>query len=456
MQGLGWVLWLCGLFLLYRISFSLAPERAGSCKCFGVGSFLGRLEPRADQWSLGILVGMMVTAGFLGLMRRRGGGGCGMVTVALMAWHGSGRLDAQEFRPLFTAEGEVREVVYKAPNEAVATNVFPFVISVDAKGLWQLSWVTRFPQWDAHSTEHLAYDGTDIYSVIYSDKRLDGQMRPVSNLPFESNQHPGRVGAGPFPVDHSSCVGLIWLAFVGGHWSNVPNRVPDLLVMMARTDPGAWLTRANLETEGGGIPPLLKSATFELRDPVPSAELLDLPEVDEPADGEGVEAFRQIMKRYRGARDEERVRSRFRLDAISEVDGFQVPKAFSGSRTAPVGAEPPGFVHVAWSGVVNKVVATPQARPLLPPLHGKVTVQDRRFRRRDKGTYINYWFYPLGSDGWVVDVKDPRFQGENAPRPIPRETPRLRRTLYYGAIVLLCVMLVFPVRGFIRRMTRRV
>ncbi len=64
MKGVKFVLWLCMLFVLYRIAFLFSPARVGTCKCFGVGSFFGFMEEKSDFCSL-ILLGIMLLGGVI-------------------------------------------------------------------------------------------------------------------------------------------------------------------------------------------------------------------------------------------------------------------------------------------------------------------------------------------------------------------------------------------------------
>ena len=64
MMGVKFVLWLCMLFVLYRIAFLFSPARVETCKCFGVGSFFGFMEEKSDFYSL-ILLGIMLLGGVI-------------------------------------------------------------------------------------------------------------------------------------------------------------------------------------------------------------------------------------------------------------------------------------------------------------------------------------------------------------------------------------------------------
>ena len=64
MDGVKFILWICMLFVLYRIAFLFSPSRLGTCKCFGVGSFFGFMEEKSDLYSL-ILLGVMLLGGII-------------------------------------------------------------------------------------------------------------------------------------------------------------------------------------------------------------------------------------------------------------------------------------------------------------------------------------------------------------------------------------------------------
>lgn len=189
------------------------------------------------------------------------------------------------FSPLFTAEGVVEEHLLNESGKILTTNEFPFTVSLDASGRWKMVLQTHFPQWALTTTEHISYNGTDVFSVLYSDKRLDENYKPVNNLPLEDHEHPAQICHGPFPVDSSSCVGLLWIAFVGGEFvGQNTTQPPDLLASNARTDPEAWSTDFQYKQLAESPNPMIASDTFLLDKVKIASDLMGYPEIDEPDD----------------------------------------------------------------------------------------------------------------------------------------------------------------------------
>jgi len=89
-------------------------------------------------------------------------------------------------------------------------------------------------------------------------------MKPVNNLPLNDYEHPGRVCRGPFPVDQGSCIGLLWVAFIGGDYLVEHSKVslPNFFVDSARVDPEAWAADFQYKLVQGSKNPLIASGMF--------------------------------------------------------------------------------------------------------------------------------------------------------------------------------------------------
>ena len=170
------------------------------------------------------------------------------------------------YRPIYVAEGVISQQLFDKDGKAIRTNESPFTVSFDKDGRWQITQQSYSTKWAITSTEHICYNGTDVFSVVYSDKRIDRQKRPVSNLPLEANRHPARICRGPFPIDNGQRVGLVWLAFLGGGYV-APHRFgmpPNLLAPLPRRDPGAWATDFKYKLLNDSLSPLIASGSFVL------------------------------------------------------------------------------------------------------------------------------------------------------------------------------------------------
>ncbi len=221
----------------------------------------------------------------------------------------------------YTAGGTVEQRVLMQGGRVHSTNTFAFRFSEGDAGTWQLVWTAFLAQWKCASTERIAYNGTDIFSAVYSDERFDRNMRLVPNRPY---QMPARVCRGPYPVDHSSTVGLVWLAFVAGPLlARSPSlQIPDLLASSARDEPLAWACRLDYRLQPGTGPPAeLASGRFVIVKARLSEDLLAYPQVDEPPDAESLLALRNQIRLARAASGKSLVRSIYHLDETMRFPG---------------------------------------------------------------------------------------------------------------------------------------
>ncbi len=460
--GLKGVAWLCGVFALYRAGFSLAPDHAHLCKCFGVGSFLGIMEGRADLWSVVLLSFLSLGSGILlGLPRwiaKKSVHSMALLGGMLGFFLGAPqRAQAEAFQPLYEATGEIAEMVYRGPGNAEATNRYPFSIAVDAGGRWSMSIVSEVAKWDAHMREEIAYDGTNLFSVLYGDKRLNRTLQPEPNLPLEKNEHPGRTFHGPYPIENGTPACLVWLAFLGGtlNINSKAGVVPDLIAGDPRRDPAAWVVHPSLSFQTNGDSTLLRTASFELNAPehIP-ANLDSFPEFNEPSEAEEVAAALKSLNQFRNTPSNERLRSEFSLTELQAQARFSLPREFTARRLGPLGT---GFGDVAvvrWVGKVHQVNASPAARELLPQILGKIHVEDSRLRHRTQTTYLNSTFYTLGPDGWIRSEHDARFRGPLRAAELQRASSRSREIMFIVVSLGLASLVSIPGLSFVRRAMR--
>lgn len=455
--GLKAVAWLCGVFILYRAGFSLAPDHAQICKCFGVGSFLGIMEGRADLWSVLLLSFLSLGSGILlGLPRWIGNRGLhsmallgGMLGFFLGAPQ---RAHAEAFHPLYEATGEIAEMVYQGPGNAEATNRYPFSIAVDAGGRWSMSIASEIPKWDAHMREEIACDGTNIFSVLYGDKKLNRKLEPEPNIPLEKNEHPGRTFHGPYPIENGTPACLVWLAFLGGTLNAKTGVIPDLLAGDPRRDPSAWVIHPGLSFQPQGNSTFLRSAKFELIPPESIPSNLDsFSEFNEPTDAEELAAALKSLNQFRTAHSKERLRSEFSLVEFETHGGFSLPREFTARRHGPLGTGFGDVVVVRWVGKIAQVNISPTSRELLPRILGKIHVEDSRLRHRTQTTYLNSTFYTLGTDGWVRSEHDARFQGQHRPPELPRASSRSREIMFLVVSIGLAVLVGIPGVSMLKR-----
>jgi hypothetical protein len=331
------------------------------------------------------------------------------------------RAAAPEEHP-FCAQGFVRQDALKPNGDVVSTDTFTFEFCrIDAQS-WQLTWRAYLTNWQMSTTEHISFDGTNIFSVVYADKRFDQYMHAVPNTPFESNSHPARICRGPFPTDHSSTVGLIWLAFIGKDYlvDGINTNVPNLLVSSAREEVIGWACDCVAELDSNVISSsrLLRSAVFALSKRKLSSDFSSaFPELKEPdSDEERLRMDGQIdslLKAEGGAAKS----ASFSLTDALVYKGRAVPTKFSGIlHSSPW--DPRGFYErIHWRAEVTNVFDGPK-ESRLPVLLGGIYVQDWRFKFRNNGAYLNYRSYSITDQNWTVSMNDNRLAtwGKSEPR----------------------------------------
>jgi hypothetical protein len=344
------------------------------------------------------------------------------------------------FAPLFTAEGIVEEHLLDASGKILTTNQFPFKVSVDSNGWWQIAFQTYFPQWSLTSTEHISCNGTDIFSALYSDKRLDENYKPVNNLPLENHEHPAQVYHGPFPVDYSSRVGLLWIAFVGGEFVNQNTiQPPDLLAANARTDPEAWSTDFQYKLLVESPNPLIASGTFFLDKAKLASDVTGYPEIDEPADSK---TMLQRIERLKAAKNDELLRSTYSLQQSELIEGIRTPKQFSATHCYDPGSVQGSSARIEWYGEVTNIIAHPAPTQLLPPIIGRINVEDCRFRSRPRARFQNDIWYKLDQTGWVLSTNDSRLQKASSPHLLQRKFVGSRKSRHLFGLAIFGLLIV--------------
>lgn len=467
-KGIPIVLWLCGLFALYRIAFQLVPERAGTCKCIGAGSFFGKLESKSDAISM-TLLGIMLLGG-VGLMlvqvleRRKHvkheGGTLIAKTTGVLAvfllFHAANSNAQDSFSPVYVVQGIIKEQAITKTGGLTVIDEYPFEFREDAEGHWQMSRKDYIKQWDMHTTLLLAYNGSDIFGVLYSDKTLGPDNKPINNPPPEQDEHTAAVTRGPFPIDYGPPVSLLWIAFCGGeHISNNPTQtIPCILFPDGRNEPPAWATTFEPTLLAGSANPLISTGLFVLRTNIP-LDLTNYQELSEPATSEELEAIIQGIKRINKAKPDSLLCATYSLEDSKVLGNRRVPTRFAGIRyysgaDGPEPSRPLGRWDVTVTNIITNAVPTPP----LPQVIGKFDVQDFRFMQRTKNKFFATMFYQLPQTGWVISTNDPFFKtehGQNMVRLNTRQSSTPRRAAYYATVFAFVILVPLPAILYFRR-----
>jgi hypothetical protein len=148
------------------------------------------------------------------------------------------------FTPLYTVGGVVKSEYYdKAEETFVSQGESPFSVSLGSDNRWQMSLVNY---WDDSkektTTNFVAYDGTNIFTALYSKYYLD--TKTFSAVEKKKIMGAPTIGKGPFrstgPLlwDYSGSLPLRRLSAWRRYKQN-----SQLLLSDLDTDPTAWCVR---------------------------------------------------------------------------------------------------------------------------------------------------------------------------------------------------------------------
>jgi hypothetical protein len=313
------------------------------------------------------------------------------------------------FEPIYSVEGML---TYQATQKTVPSGysqAWSFKLASDKLGRWQLQVHVKQPnpQFPVESTQHLTYDGTNIYGVVYSPQVVVTRPgSPPKLIPATDKTGAAQITSGPYPVDYGGAVGIIWLAFLGGQYvDSSKERVsfPNLSVGNARGDPMAWACDFQYRFVGDHASKLISSGSFWVSLDRLKSKSYQYPELDEPESDYSYDKFADSLRTYRALKADNRLRSTYVLDQTNMVGGVLVPSRFH-IDLLPVDESDAAF-HV--QGEATNVPPVLVA-DIMPPLIGLISVQDQRFRYKNAHSWRGNVHYFLEADGWIIDTNDAR------------------------------------------------
>ena len=182
---------------------------------------------------------------------------------------------AELFTPIYSAQGSVKFQIVETNNAISYEQTWLFDIMEDSVGRWKLDIHTRYPdpKLPITTSEIISYDNTNIYCVVYSNNRVETPRNGSPRVVQGTNRYPAGISAGPYPIDQSSAVGVVWLAFLGPEYLPQTEKkinFPNLSVPSARTDPMAWSCDFEFDLVQEGNHPLLKSGQYPTKSVLPT------------------------------------------------------------------------------------------------------------------------------------------------------------------------------------------
>jgi hypothetical protein len=182
---------------------------------------------------------------------------------------------------------------------------------------------------------------------------------------------------------------------------------------------------------------------------------MNYPEMDEPSKPENAESILQILNHLKSTKNSDLLRGSYSLQDSKLVENIHIPMEFSATRYSPPDSVQGRFPLIEWFGHVTNVVTLAGATALLPPIKGRINVQDRRFEQRTETQFRNDIWYLLDQNGWVLSTNDSRFQGTNAIHLLTRQSIKLRKSGYIFSIIMFASLISLPVFFVVSKMRRK-
>ncbi len=371
------------------------------------------------------------------------------------------KANAQTIVPAYAVEGVLKYTSIRDGRGAAVDfrQQWEFKLLADNEGRWKIELHTKTsdPRLPIESTQHLAYDGTNIYDVVYSPQVIETRLgaRPKV-MPVTEDKGAGRISRGPCPIDYGGAVGMLWFAFFGGnHLDGSTNRArfPNLLVGDPRGNPIAWTCQLAYKLVPNSRPGIIQEGSFFFAPELLENSSTKYPEINEPTHQRSFDDLKNVFTRCKALKGDGLLRSRYVLEETRTFRGQLLPAKFHADLIAVDSSD----ISLRAECEITNVVQNTPAVEIKPSLQGPITILDTRFRWKGATTWRGDIHYTLDSDEWIVDTKDARIQNvvEKTPmRPILTSANLLdygknRRTTYLR--LMLGFIVVFPLLVFATR-----
>lgn len=360
---------------------------------------------------------------------------------------------ANMINPAYSLEGILKyNQTGPRPGSGISQQ-WDFTLLGDKDGRWKMTLHTKspMPRLPVESTQHVAYDGTNIYSVTYSPQLVATPVdSPPKLIPATQKTGAAILSPGPYPIDYGGAVGVLWFAFFGGQYlDSGTNKAffPNLILARPRDDPMAWTCQLAYRLTTNSLPHIVEEASFYFDPERFHADSTKYPEMDEPVSQETYNRLNDVFKRYKPLTGASLLRSKYALEQTIKIGDYLLPSQFHIDLFAVDSLDASFVVECEVTHVQQSISAV----DILPPLDGVVNVHDQRFRLKESLAWRGDIHYILGSDGWIIDTNDPRIKAALARSPM---LPILNKTnlIVRGGEpktmlfrILLGIMIILPI-----------
>lgn len=170
-----------------------------------------------------------------------------------------------------------------------------------------------------------------------------------------------------------------------------------------------------------------------------------------------MELVNQSIRRLKAAKDDDLIRSSYSLlESRAYTNYVSIPLHFSATSFSPIGTSSGHIPSVGWDVLVTNIITDIAPMQILPPIVGRIDVEDRRFLQRTTTHFLNGVFYPLNTNGWLVSTSNPAFREQNILRGFEeRHSQKLQKTGYFFTLILFGTLFLFPAYILARKAWKR-
>lgn len=349
------------------------------------------------------------------------------------------------FTPLYTVGGVVKSEYYdKAEETFVSQGESPFSVSLGSDNRWQMSLVNY---WDDSkektTTNFVAYDGTNIFTALYSKYYLD--TKTFSAVEKKKIMGAPTIGKGPFPIHGTPAMGLLWVAFLSGDYlrGGDTNRIPNLLRSDLYTDPTAWCADFRTRMLENSSNPLVKEGFFELNKDYISDDLMDYPNVEEPMSERSAFVLSEILNTLKDIEEDRFLSSHYILSDSIKMNEITIPKEFRSSFYTLPKRDEKAYLCGKRTGTITNVTFNAKAVPMIPQMEGSQIVRDSRFMFKDEHKFRNTISYFV-TNQWELSMDD--IEREKADRLYVglRGGYAQRGKSNYGKLIAIAALILIP------------
>jgi hypothetical protein len=349
------------------------------------------------------------------------------------------------FTPLYTVGGVVKSEYYdKAEETFVSQGESPFSVSLGSDNRWQMSLVNY---WDDSkektTTNFVAYDGTNIFTALYSKYYLD--TKTFSAVEKKKIMGAPTIGKGPFPIHGTPAMGLLWVAFLSGDYlrGGDTNRIPNLLLSDLDTDPTAWCADFRTRMLENSSNPLVKEGFFELNKDYISDDLMDYPNVEEPMSERSAFVLSEILNTLKDIEEDRFLSSHYILSDSIKMNEITIPKEFRSSFYTLPKRDEKAYLCGKRTGTITNVTFNAKAVPMIPQMEGSQIVRDTRFMFKDEHKFRNTISYFV-TNQWELSMDD--IEREKADRLYvgSRGGYAPRGKSNYGKLIAIAALILIP------------